>query len=575
MKKILIYIGIGGFILVFALAIFNVIKHSAVIAKSFTLPKSAVADGDERYQDVIFDANEILVTNDILYSSAIDETGAMEDLYLDFYQPENDTETLRPLVILVHGGGFSGGEKDAEKMVVWAKEWFAMRGFTAASINYRLRPNQDGIAIKESTTDTQAAIRFFRAHAEEYGINPNKIIVMGSSAGGITVLMTAMSGEVAGSFDELYENINENTSTPDEPSWACLAVSYSGAVQESYRQAHLDEHDSSMIDFHGTEDTKVDYNEAVATIDEAGALGIFTKMFAFEGYGHGTPWESTEADVIAIVNEHVVIGDCPTEAMDVPTIDVPEEEVEVSNTNSGGGGGGGSSKDECEDGKDNDNDGYEDYPDDLGCADDNDDSEDSDELSNPSTYNADDTEADEALVPEVAGAHTAVLPCLPEAPIAPFASELSYGIAQNQEVSRLQMFLNVLGYFTISPTGNFYSITETAVKNFQSANAIVPVGIVDQATQTKLNELYSTYPICSTDVGGSVLFDRDLYVGLVSDTDVISLQLLLQSYGFFTVTPTGNFYAITEQAVRNFQSAHGITPTGYVGPMTRAKLNSL
>ncbi|MEK7173668.1 MAG: peptidoglycan-binding protein, partial [Patescibacteria group bacterium] len=72
-------------------------------------------------------------------------------------------------------------------------------------------------------------------------------------------------------------------------------------------------------------------------------------------------------------------------------------------------------------------------------------------------------------------------------------------------------------------------------------------------------------------------FNRNLFLGLRNDPDVIRLQNFLRSGGFFAYPEsTGNFFAVTQQAVIQFQQTHNISPrSGYVGSITRAKINEI
>lgn len=72
--------------------------------------------------------------------------------------------------------------------------------------------------------------------------------------------------------------------------------------------------------------------------------------------------------------------------------------------------------------------------------------------------------------------------------------------------------------------------------------------------------------------GGGYLFDADLSLG-VTGSAVIELQNRLKAEGYFNGAATGYFGPLTMQAVRNYQRAHGISSTGYVGSLTRAELN--
>jgi N-acetylmuramoyl-L-alanine amidase len=69
------------------------------------------------------------------------------------------------------------------------------------------------------------------------------------------------------------------------------------------------------------------------------------------------------------------------------------------------------------------------------------------------------------------------------------------------------------------------------------------------------------------------LFNRDLSIGM-SGYDVFLLQRAMVREGFAAYNPTGVFGLLTFASVRAYQKAHNISSTGFVGPLTRAKLNS-
>ncbi len=73
----------------------------------------------------------------------------------------------------------------------------------------------------------------------------------------------------------------------------------------------------------------------------------------------------------------------------------------------------------------------------------------------------------------------------------------------------------------------------------------------------------------------SYQFNRNLYYGLRADADVSALQDVLRNLGFFSpVISTGNYFSVTVDAVKKFQTANGIAPaSGYFGPLTRARVN--
>ena len=162
-----------------------------------------------------------------IYFYADESKYALTDLKMDIYSPNEDKENKRAAVIVAHGGSFVAGAKDDtdQKSVAYCNS-LAARGFVAASIQYRLGvtvqdvqenfedavklPNNvAGLALgllsdkkyemkigKEDyartvyrgVQDINAAVRYLRANATEYGIDPERIYVLGNSAGAILAI---------------------------------------------------------------------------------------------------------------------------------------------------------------------------------------------------------------------------------------------------------------------------------------------------------------------------------------------------------------------------------------------------
>ena len=110
-------------------------------------------------------------------------------LTLDVYSPAEDSATPRPAVILIHGGGWTGGDKGS--MDAMAK-WLARNGYVAFSIDYRLYGDGKN-QWPAQWDDAQRAVRWVRANAKTYGVNPAKIGAFGHSAG---AQMVSLLGEV-------------------------------------------------------------------------------------------------------------------------------------------------------------------------------------------------------------------------------------------------------------------------------------------------------------------------------------------------------------------------------------------
>lgn len=120
---------------------------------------------------------------------------------LEIYFPANHDPAKRkvPGVILFHGGGWSGGNLSQFRD---ACKYFASRGLVAATANYRMLAKAEGAKLpagesrkRVCVTDAKSAIRWMKQHADQLGIDPERIITGGGSAGGhIAVLATTTPG---------------------------------------------------------------------------------------------------------------------------------------------------------------------------------------------------------------------------------------------------------------------------------------------------------------------------------------------------------------------------------------------
>ncbi len=113
--------------------------------------------------------------------------GGHERQKLDLYLPEKADGAL-PVIVWIHGGGWRGGSKDRCPAVP-----FVTKGYAVASINYRLSQHAKFPAQIE---DCKAAIRWLRANASKYHLDPQRIGVWGASAGGHLVALLGTTGNL-------------------------------------------------------------------------------------------------------------------------------------------------------------------------------------------------------------------------------------------------------------------------------------------------------------------------------------------------------------------------------------------
>jgi acetyl esterase/lipase len=128
----------------------------------------------------------VQVVKDVTYC-----TGGSLPLLMDFYLPRYRSDKLLPAILWLHGGGWRIGSKEEGPLTAE----LASQGFVVASANYRLSGEAPFPAAIE---DAKCAVRYLRANSAKYGIDPNRIGVAGSSAGGHLALLVATAHESAG-----------------------------------------------------------------------------------------------------------------------------------------------------------------------------------------------------------------------------------------------------------------------------------------------------------------------------------------------------------------------------------------
>ena len=141
---------------------------------------------------------------DLKYGSAYSERHGEEvDLLLDVYRPTAAPGSKAPAVLLIHGGNFIGGSKQAGIMEAEAL-YFARAGFVVFNMNYRLEGSTYLVelsAVRAAVHDAKAAVRFIVDQAESFGVDPTRIAAWGESAGGITAIsMNSVSGWCFGTW---------------------------------------------------------------------------------------------------------------------------------------------------------------------------------------------------------------------------------------------------------------------------------------------------------------------------------------------------------------------------------------
>lgn len=227
------------------------------------------SENQQRYNSQIFQT--ITVAKDVRYGANVTLGGAATGLSMDIYQPANDTEINRPLVVLAHGGSYISGDK---KDFTEAATFLAKAGYVVVSINYRLldvTPTQ--LAFKQvvinSVADMKAAVRYFTkdvATSNIYKIDASKIFIGGYSAGAITALhyayvntdaeLTIIGGTTFLDYVNSKGGLDGMSGNETFPSSVKGVLNISGAL---FNSNFMNSNEPNLYSIHGTDDLVVPY----------------------------------------------------------------------------------------------------------------------------------------------------------------------------------------------------------------------------------------------------------------------------------------------------------------------------
>ena len=145
----------------------------------------------------------VLAGYDIIYATLPDTPYGKRDLHLDLFRPGKAEKY--PALLLIHGGGWRSGNKS---MQVPLAQQIAARGYVTACVEYRLSPEA---LYPAAVHDIKAAIRFLRANAAKYHIDPERMAITGSSAGGQLAALVGMTGGL-----RKFEGAEGNNAVPSK-----------------------------------------------------------------------------------------------------------------------------------------------------------------------------------------------------------------------------------------------------------------------------------------------------------------------------------------------------------------------
>jgi acetyl esterase len=235
-------------------------------------PLDAIADQMEPTQKVVY------------------KTVDNRSLNLHIFNPEGHQATdTRAVFITFHGGGWVN--RDARYFYPFV-DHFAKKGMVGISVGYRLHDKDAGISVFDCVKDARSAVRYVRQHADELGIDPNKIIASGGSAGAHLAAGSALFDDVNESTDDL-----SISTTPDVLVlyYPVIDTSVDGYGNEKTGERwkelspvdHVRKGLPPTLVLHGTGDTVTPYAGAKRFEEKMLEAGNECQLITHEGGRHG------------------------------------------------------------------------------------------------------------------------------------------------------------------------------------------------------------------------------------------------------------------------------------------------
>jgi acetyl esterase/lipase len=262
---------------------------------------------------------EIRIERDLVYGK-----GGDTEMQLDLAMPK-DGDGPYPVVVCIHGGGWRQGNRQQMSKTI---EVLAGRGFVAVTPSYRLAPDAKYPAQIE---DVKAAVRWLRANAKTYKINPDCVGAIGFSAGahlacllGVTNKDDGLEGK-GGNADQSSRvqcvvsffgpsDLTRNDWTKEVED--NILVPFLGATikekPEIYKQAspvtYVTKEAPPFLFFHGDKDKLVGLEQSKILAEKLGKAGASAKVVVVEGEGHGWAGEKLKENIeqlVGFLNENL------------------------------------------------------------------------------------------------------------------------------------------------------------------------------------------------------------------------------------------------------------------------------
>lgn len=225
----------------------------------------------------------VKVERDIVYASYGDRK-----VMLDLYLPKQPSASKIPCILVIHGGGWRSGDKTRFAAIAGN---LAEQGFAAACIGYRLLPE---VEFPAPVVDCKAAVRWVRANAARYGIDPGRIGAIGGSAGGHLVAMLGTSASVK-ELEGEGGNPGVSSRVQAVVAMATPADMTNFAERTKIDKAlaalispvtHVSQDSAPILLMHGTKDGTVPMAQSELLLEKYQKAGVPAELFKVDGATH-------------------------------------------------------------------------------------------------------------------------------------------------------------------------------------------------------------------------------------------------------------------------------------------------
>ena len=242
--------------------------------------------------------NTVVLEKDVVY-----RTVGGQDTHAG-YCPAESRPGPFPAILCIHGGGWRAGSKSEFLQGLFG---FAQQGYVTAAVQYRFAPE---FPFPAQIHDVKAAVTYLRSHAKELRIDPDRIGVMGGSAGGHLALLLATTDRADGLEppEEVKTSLSSRVQAvvsvagpsdltkPFPKASESMVTDLIGqsrtAAPELYAKAsplqYVNTGDAPIFTIHGTKDELVPFDQSTALVAACKKVGVPAELFTIQAGGHGS-----------------------------------------------------------------------------------------------------------------------------------------------------------------------------------------------------------------------------------------------------------------------------------------------